>query len=212
MIGLLSGTLLSIVPERVLLDVGGVGYEVAIPLSTFYELERAQAAGAGDRVRLFVHTHVREDQLALYGFATEREKALFERLIQVSGIGPRLAQVVLSGMAPEDLIAALAASDVARLTRIPGVGKKTAERMVVELRDKVAALARELPASVAAAAAGGGSDDELVAALVNLGYKPARSRSPPSARRARPPPRPPSTSCSASPCAAWRGSSPDPGV
>ncbi len=175
MIGLLSGTLLSIVPERVLLDVGGVGYEVAIPLSTFYELERAQAAGAGEKVRLFIHTHVREDQLALYGFATEREKTLFERLIQVSGIGPRLAQVVLSGMAPEDLIAALAASDVARLTRIPGVGKKTAERMVVELRDKVAALARELPAA-AAVAAGGGSDDELVAALVNLGYKPSQAQ------------------------------------
>lgn len=175
MIGLLSGTLLAITPERALVDVGGVGYEVAIPLSTFYELERAQAAGAGGKVRLFVHTHVREDQLALYGFATEQEKAIFERLIQVSGIGPRLAQVVLSGMAPEDLITALAASDLARLTRIPGVGKKTAERMVVELRDKVAALARELPAATAAAA-GGGSDEELVAALVNLGYKPAQAQ------------------------------------
>lgn len=174
MIGLLSGTLLSISPERALVDVGGVGYDVAIPLSTFYELERAQAAGAGERIRLFIHTHVREDQLALYGFASEREKSLFERLIQVSGIGPRLAQVVLSGMAPEDLIAALATSDVARLTRIPGVGKKTAERMVVELRDKVGALARELPA--APAAAGGGSDDELVAALVHLGYKPAQAQ------------------------------------
>jgi Holliday junction DNA helicase RuvA len=175
-IGLLSGTLLAIAPERVLVDVGGVGYEVAIPLSTFYELERAHAAGAGAQVRLFVHTHVREDQLALFGFATEREKLLFERLIQVSGIGPRLAQVVLSGMAPDDLVAALAAGDVARLTRIPGVGKKTAERMVVELRDKAAALARELPAA-AAAAAGGGSDDELVAALVHLGYKPAQASS-----------------------------------
>ncbi len=175
MIGLLSGTLVAITPERALVDVGGVGYEVAIPLSTFYELERAQAAGAGGKVRLFVHTHVREDQLSLYGFATEQEKAIFERLIEVSGIGPRLAQVVLSGMAPEDLIAALAASDLARLTRIPGVGKKTAERMVVELRDKVAALARELPAATAAAA-GGGSDEELVAALVNLGYKPAQAQ------------------------------------
>jgi len=174
-IGLLSGALLAISPERVLVDVGGVGYEVAIPLSTFYELERAAAAGAGGKVRLFVHTHVREDQLALYGFATEQEKAIFERLIQVSGIGPRLAQVVLSGMAPEDLIAALAGSDLARLTRIPGVGKKTAERMVVELRDKVAALARELPAATAAAA-GGGSDEELIAALVNLGYKPAQAQ------------------------------------
>ncbi len=165
MIGQLTGTLAAAAPERVVLDVGGVGYQVAISLTTFYELEKAGAAG---RVRLFVHTHVREDQIALYGFWTEREKEIFERLIEVSGIGPRLAQVVLSGMPPDDLAAALAASDVARLTRIPGVGKKTAERMVVELRDKVSAAAT----GTAPAAAAGASDDELVAALVNLGYKP----------------------------------------
>jgi len=143
---------------------------VAIPLSTYYEIQKADAGAA---IRLFIHTHVREDALALYGFWSEREKELFEQLIAVSGIGPRLAQVVLSGMAPDELIAALAAGDVARLVRIPGVGKKTAERMVVELRDKLQALAAQLPAARAAAAAAGGSDNDLVAALVNLGYKPS---------------------------------------
>lgn len=166
MIGQLTGTLVAVAPERVVVDVGGVGYRVAISLTTFYELERAGAAG---RVRLFVHTHVREDQIALFGFASEREREIFELLIGVSGIGPRLAQVVLSGMPPDDLAQALAAGDVARLTRIPGVGKKTAERMVVELRDRVAALV----AGRSPAPAAGASDDELVAALVNLGYKPA---------------------------------------
>ncbi|MEO8196720.1 MAG: Holliday junction branch migration protein RuvA [Thermoanaerobaculia bacterium] len=169
MIGWLSGKVVQAVPDRLILDVGGVGYQVAIPLSTFYEIQKADA---GAPIRLFIHTHVREDALALYGFWTERERELFERLIAVSGIGPRLAQVVLSGMAPDELIAALAAGDVARLVRIPGVGKKTAERMVVELRDKLQALAAQLPAARATAAAGG-SDNDLVAALVNLGYKPS---------------------------------------
>ena len=170
MIGWLSGKVVQAVPDRLILDVGGVGYLVAIPLSTYYEIQKADAGAA---IRLFIHTHVREDALALYGFWSEREKELFERLIAVSGIGPRLAQVVLSGMAPDELIAALAAGDVARLVRIPGVGKKTAERMVVELRDKLQALAAQLPAARAAAAAAGGSDNDLVAALVNLGYKPS---------------------------------------
>ncbi|MDQ1348135.1 MAG: holliday junction helicase RuvA [Acidobacteriota bacterium] len=169
MIGWLAGKVVQAAPDRLILDVGGVGYQVAIPLSTFYELQKADA---GATVRLYIHTHVREDALALFGFWTERERELFERLIAVSGIGPRLAQVVLSGMAPDELIAALAAGDVARLVRIPGVGKKTAERMVVELRDKLLALAALLPAARAAAASGG-SDNDLVAALVNLGYKPA---------------------------------------
>ena len=169
MIGWLSGKVVHAVPDRLILDVGGVGYQVAIPLSTYYEIQKADA---GATLRLFIHTHVREDALALYGFWTERERELFERLIAVSGIGPRLAQVVLSGMAPDELIAALAAGDVARLVRIPGVGKKTAERMVVELRDKLQALAAQLPAARATAASGG-SDNDLVAALVNLGYKPS---------------------------------------
>lgn len=166
MIGWLSGKVVQAVPDRLILDVGGVGYQVAIPLSTYYEIQKTDA---GATVRLFIHTHVREDALALYGFWSEREKELFERLIAVSGIGPRLAQVVLSGMAPDELIAALAAGDVSRLVRIPGVGKKTAERMVVELRDKLQALAAQLPAARASSA----SDDDLVAALVNLGYKPS---------------------------------------
>lgn len=166
MIGWLSGKVVQAIPDRLILDVGGVGYQVAIPLSTYYEIQKADVGAA---IRLYIHTHVREDALALYGFWSEREKELFERLIAVSGIGPRLAQVVLSGMAPDELIAALAAGDVAKLVRIPGVGKKTAERMVVELRDKLQALAAQLPAARASSA----SDDDLVAALVNLGYKPS---------------------------------------
>lgn len=166
MIGWLSGKVVQAAPDRLILDVAGVGYQIAIPLSTYYEIQKE---GTGVAIRLFIHTHVREDALALYGFWTEREKELFERLIAVSGIGPRLAQVVLSGMAPDELVAALAAGDVAKLVRIPGVGKKTAERMVVELRDKLQALAAQLPAARATAA----SDDDLVAALVNLGYKPS---------------------------------------
>ena len=167
MIGFLRGALRARTPERVVLDCGGVGYEVAISLETFARIERVALGG---ELELEVHTHVREDALALYGFATAREKLLFEKLIAVSGIGPRLAQVVLSGMAPDDLLGALAAGDLARLVTIPGVGKKTAERMVVELRDKLQALAAELPAKSADAGARS-SDADLVAALVNLGYK-----------------------------------------
>ena len=164
MIGFLRGRIRARAADRIVLDVGGVGYSVAISLNTFAEIERG---GAGGEISLEIHTHVREDALALYGFASTREKELFEKLIAVSGIGPRLAQVVLSGMAPDDLVAALAAGDLARLVRIPGVGKKTAERMVVELRDKVQALAAELPATRATTS----SDVDLVEALVNLGYK-----------------------------------------
>jgi len=168
-IGHLRGRLARATPERVVVDVGGVGYELHVSLATFSELDRA---GIGAEVELHVHTHVREDQLALFGFASERERELFERLIGVSGIGPRLAQVVLSGLALDDLVAALAAGDVARLVRIPGVGKKTAERMVVELRDAVGELARESAAGRPVAAS---SDEDLVAALVHLGYKAAQA-------------------------------------
>lgn len=166
MIGHLTGTVLQASPELVLLEVGGVGYELHVPLSTFYELERAGSAP----VRLHVHTHVREDALELFAFATLAEKRLFQQLIGISGVGPRLAQVILSGMAPADLAAAIAAADLARLTRIPGVGKKTAERLVVELRDKVRHLDLGTPGPTSAA---GHHDDELVDALVHLGYKPA---------------------------------------
>ncbi|HEY4594502.1 MAG TPA: Holliday junction branch migration protein RuvA, partial [Thermoanaerobaculia bacterium] len=139
-------------------------YEVHIPLSTWYEIEKRR----DEPVRLFIHTHMREDGIALFGFWTEREKLLFERLIAVSGIGPRLARVALSGMAPDDLLGAIAAGDVARLTTIPGVGKKTAERMVLELKDKMRELAAELPDRPATAP---GADEDVVSALVNLGYK-----------------------------------------
>lgn len=165
MIGYLQGNLLRTTPERLLLDVQGVGYEVHIPLSTYYEIERR---APGDRVALYIHTQVREDDISLFGFWTEREKLLFERLIAVSGIGARLARVVLSGMAPDDLLTAIAGGDVGRLSTIPGVGKKTAERMVLELKDKMRELAAELPERAAAAAP---ADQDVVSALVNLGYK-----------------------------------------
>jgi holliday junction DNA helicase RuvA len=164
MIGRLRGTLLVAGPERALVDVAGVGYRLFVSLVTYSELERA---GVGNEVVLHVHTHQREDLLALFGFATERELELFERLITVSGIGPRLAQVVLSGLPADDLVQAIATGDLPRLTRIPGVGKKTAERMVVELRDKLRELALATEPAVATAA----SDEDLVAALENLGYK-----------------------------------------
>jgi len=160
----LRGRLLSLTPELAVVDVHGVGYAVSLPLPTYYELQKLPA---GAEVSLFVHTHVREDALALYGFWTERERALFERLITVSGVGPRLARVILSGLPPEVLLAALAAGDVARLTRIPGVGRKTAERLVLELREK----ATELAAASATAPEPG--DEDLLVALVNLGYRRA---------------------------------------
>ncbi|MEM7482962.1 MAG: Holliday junction branch migration protein RuvA [Acidobacteriota bacterium] len=164
MIGYLRGKLLSKTPETAILDVGGVGYQVHIPVSTYYELERLPD---GAEVRLHIHTHVREDDLSLFGFWTETERGLFQRLIGVSGIGPRLARVALSGMAPGDLVAALAAGDIVRLSSIPGVGKKTAERMTLELRDKVRDLGIEETPSTPT----GPASDDLVSALVNLGYK-----------------------------------------
>jgi Holliday junction DNA helicase RuvA len=151
-------------PERVLLDVQGVGYAVSIPLSTYYEIEKVADES---RVSLFIHTHVREDAIELFGFWREHEKLLFEKLIGVSGIGPKLARVILSGMPSEQLFATLAAGDTARLATIPGIGKKTAERMVVDLKDKVRALAAELEQPVVADE----TESDLVQALVNLGYK-----------------------------------------
>jgi Holliday junction DNA helicase RuvA len=178
-IGYLQGNLLKVTPERLLLDVGGVGYEIHVPLSTYYDLEKR---GDG-KAALYIHTHLREGEIALFGFATEREKLLFEKLIGVGGIGPRLARVILSGMAPDDLLAALAAGDLGRLATIPGVGKKTAERMVVELKDKVRELAATLPEKAASA----GADADVVSALVNLGYKAAQAeRAVAEVRRERP--------------------------
>jgi len=165
MIARLNGTISEKHPNRIIVDVNGVGYDVLVPLSTFYGLGDA---GAG--VTLRVHTHVREDAIALYGFATVLEQDLFERLIAISGIGPKLALAVLSGIDPGELVRAIRSQDVARLTRIPGVGKKTAERIGLELKDR-------LPQSVAAGAdIVEGADDvkaDLLSALLNLGYNRA---------------------------------------
>jgi len=169
MIGYLKGKLLSSAPTALLLDVSGVGYRLQVPTSTFYEIERA----SDDTVGLFVYTHVREDAIELYGFWTEREKLLFEKLIAVSGIGPKLARVILSGMAPGELVAAISGSDTAKLSTIPGIGKKTAERMVLELRDRVQELAAELPEQQVVRPS---EDEDLVTALINLGYRENAAR------------------------------------
>jgi Holliday junction DNA helicase RuvA len=166
MIAVLRGRVLEKHPNRVIVDVGGVGYDVAVPLSTFYS-----TGDAGAEVSLRIHTHVREDQLALYGFATPIELALFERLITISGIGPKLALAVISGMDSRDLVAVIQRGDVVRLTRIPGVGKKTAERIVVELRDRLGkAITVEEGGEGVATAPGDALRDDLVSALENLGY------------------------------------------
>jgi Holliday junction DNA helicase RuvA len=173
MIAHLSGTLLSKQATSVILDVGGVGYEVTIPLSTFYDLEEA-----GSPVQLRIYTHVREDALQLYGFKTSRERELFLRLISVSGIGPKLGITLLSGMSAEEMISAIRTNNLARLTLIPGIGRKTAERLVIELRDKVAALSPPEAEDEAAARAGipaPATEDtvraDALSALLNLGYQ-----------------------------------------
>jgi Holliday junction DNA helicase RuvA len=166
MIAHLRGRLLEKHPNRVTIDVQGVGYEAHVPLSTFYGLPEA-----GGELSLRIHTHVREDALVLYGFATLLELQLFERLIGISGIGPKLALAVLSGIEPNDLVTAIKQSDIARLTGIPGIGKKTAERIGLELKDKLAAF---VPADTSASAPGvpGGESmrTDVLSALINLGY------------------------------------------
>ena len=162
MIGQLRGVLIDKRPSQVLLDVAGVGYQVHIPLSTFYSLGELK-----DEVSLLIHTHVRDDALLLYGFLTAREKHFFELLISASGVGPSLALKILSGMSVDDLIPAIRAGDLLQLTRIPGVGKKTAERIVVELRDKLAQMEAAEPERPAAK---GGLAADVVSALLNLGY------------------------------------------
>jgi Holliday junction DNA helicase RuvA len=157
------GRLLRKEPQEAIVEVGGVGYRVAIPLSTFYRIGEP-----GDEVTLLTHTHVREDALALFGFLTADEEVLFERLIAVSGVGPKLALSILSGIEAPDLVAALRAGDVPRLTRIPGVGKKTAERLVLELKDKVLGLAA--PDETAEPSPVSTAKEDLVSALVHLGY------------------------------------------
>jgi holliday junction DNA helicase RuvA len=163
MIGLLRGRLLEKRPNQVILDVSGVGYLVAVPLSTFAALGELHA-----EVTLLIHTHVREDSLALYGFLSQREKHLFELLLGASGVGPSLALKILSGMNVEELVPAIRTGDLARLTKIPGVGRKTAERMVVELKDKLDAVAIE--AERPAPASPAGVEADVKSALINLGY------------------------------------------
>ena len=165
MIARLKGILVEKTPNRIVIDVGGVGYDVAVPLSTFYGLGEQ-----GSAVALRVHTHVREEVIALYGFSTQLELDLFERLIAINGIGPKLALAVLSGIDPGELVRAIRVQDVGRLTRIPGIGKKTAERIGLELKDRLpqgSGLERAAPPE--------GDDQrmDLLSALTNLGYKGA---------------------------------------
>jgi Holliday junction DNA helicase RuvA len=163
MIAHLRGKLLAKHPNQVVLETAGVGYEVNISVPTFSELP-----ANGTEVALHIHTHVREDLIALYGFLRPAEKQLFEKLITVSGIGPKLAITILSGMAATELAGAIRGNDLARLTRIPGIGKKTAERMVLELRDK---LPEVIGATSPAVPAMNATEEDVLSALVNLGYQ-----------------------------------------
>jgi Holliday junction DNA helicase RuvA len=164
MIAHLCGVLLEKHPNQAVVETGGVGYDVTIPVSTFTHLP-----DVGVEVRLRIHTHVREDALALYGFLTQDEKALFEKLLGVSGIGPTLAVKILSGLAAPDLITYIRRGEVDRLVRIPGIGKKTAERMVLELRDKLPAVTGSGPDSPPAADTLSPVDQDVLSALLNLG-------------------------------------------
>lgn len=173
MIGRLRGTVLERGPDRLLLDVSGVGYELRIPLSTFYALERA-----AQPISLHVHTRMREDALELFGFASEDERLLFLMLVGISGVGPRMALAILSGIGVVDLREAVWREDRARLEKIPGVGKKTAERLLLELRDKLGAGPGEQTqakgrAGSARVAPPGSVAGDASSALVNLGYAPA---------------------------------------
>jgi holliday junction DNA helicase RuvA len=165
MIAHLRGKLLAKHPNQAIVETGGVGYDVTISVPTFSDLP-----GIGAEVALHVHTHVREDTIAVYGFLLASEKRLFEKLITVSGIGPKLAITILSGMAVDEMVNAIRSNDIARLTRIPGIGKKTAERMVLELRDK---LPPEKAGETAAAPTLSAVEEDVLSALVNLGYQRA---------------------------------------
>lgn len=171
MIAFLSGKLLEKNASAVIVDVGGVGYEVSIPLSTFYELGEI-----GSDVALRIYTHVREDAIQLFGFKTNRERELYLKLISVQGIGAKSGIAMLSGMSADELIVALRSEDLAKLSTIPGVGRKTAERMVIELRDKVGGLSSGGESLLDAARPKLPADevfDDALSALVNLGYQKA---------------------------------------
>jgi Holliday junction DNA helicase RuvA len=162
MIAKISGRLVEKFPTRIVVEVGGIGYEIQIPLSTFEKL-----GALGENISLFTHLHVREDALQLFGFAAETEKRLFQHLLSVSGIGPKLAQSILSGCSVEMFCRYVTQNEIAALQEIPGIGKKTAERLVLELRDR---LARWTPEGVAATPVISGIEEECVSALVSLGY------------------------------------------
>jgi len=165
MIAHLRGKLLAKHPNQAIVETGGVGYDVTISVPTFSDLP-----AVGAEVTLHIHTHVREDLIALYGFLRPAEKRLFEKLITVSGIGPKLAITIFSGMAADQMVSAIRGNDVARLTRIPGIGKKTAERMVLELRDKLPTEGiAESPVTPAMSAV----EEDVLSALMNLGYQRA---------------------------------------
>ncbi len=169
MIALLKGRLVEKHPNRLIVDVGGVGYDVQVPLSTFYDL-----AEPGAEITLRVHTHVREDLIALYGFGSVLELDLFERLLAVNGVGPRLGLAALSGIEPADLVRAIRTSDIARLSSIPGIGRKTAERITLELKDKLPAVAPAAPDTpVSPTEPGEELQADVLSALVNLGYQRA---------------------------------------
>ena len=171
MIAHLSGKLLNKQPNQVIVDVNGVGYEVQIPLSTFYEIGEI-----GSLVQLRIYTHVREDTIALFGFKSAKEKLMFEQVTSISGIGPKLGITILSGMPVDDLVGAIRQSNLARLTSIPGIGKKTAERLVVELRDKLIKVGATIPGESTAPSASQHQED-VISALVNLGYaKPSAEK------------------------------------
>ena len=178
MIGQLRGKAIECRPERIILDVAGVGYELSVPLGTYYRIARQ---GSGSECTLHVHTHVREEALQLFGFASRDERTTFEQLITINGVGPKLAISILSGIGVDELWSTVAAGDRPRLQQIPGVGKKTAERLLLELRDKQRAASSEEEALDAAIAGSDGDpvgtvEADAISALVNLGYPRERAK------------------------------------
>jgi Holliday junction DNA helicase RuvA len=170
MIGRLTGMLARKEPPSLMLDVAGVGYELEAPMSTFYDLP-----AVGDKVTLYTHLVVREDAHLLYGFSRESQRQLFRSLLKVNGVGPRVALAVLSGLSEQELLLCLANEDIARLTKVPGIGRKTAERLVMELRDKVDLTAAPIVGAARPPTAPADPAQEAVSALIALGYKPAEA-------------------------------------
>ena len=166
MIAHLTGKLTHKSPDHIVVDVNGVGYQVFVPLSTFYALP-----DVGREVSLNIHTHLREAALKLFGFYTEQELKVFEQLITINKVGPKLAVTILSGMPPADLLSAINSSDVGKLNTIPGIGRKMAERLTLEMRDKLADISREFAAKTEGSVPRNGLFDDALSALVNLGYK-----------------------------------------